>query len=210
MTVLEKVTFQNWSTLLFDGFYESNLYNSDVLYNDTVEDYNMGYLEKNEEYDIEDWDGFTTAVSNGAVEIIDELLGNDEVLSNLKFVSLSSPKYYNFSTDRLNIDMDVNVELLSKFCFETNKDSFDKYLKDTFTSYDGFISFVSNNIKDFKNGFDWDDRDKCLQVMIEYYLLCQLNNTTNHEYFDCDNNYQSQLYDWARDCIYDYRTVVKC
>lgn len=43
-----KVNYNNWSTKIFDGFYESSLYNSDSLYWINQTDTEEGYLQENE------------------------------------------------------------------------------------------------------------------------------------------------------------------
>ncbi len=73
----------------------------------------------------------------------------NELSSGLEFDRLDSPREYNFTTDRIFAKMpliaarymldNVNVTIFTKLC------------KDTFTSYDGFISHYSP---------DWTEWDK--------------------------------------------------
>ena len=62
-----KHIYNNWSTKIFEGFYESNLYNSDTLYGITQADVEGGYLKDNQEYDIDNWEDFTKEVAESAV-----------------------------------------------------------------------------------------------------------------------------------------------
>ena len=122
-----KINYNNWSTKIFEGFYESNLYNSDSLY------------------------------------------------------------------------------------WITQTDREEGYLKDNFTSYDGFISFIENNICTFKEQYK-TDKNKCLNVMIEYYLLTCIYDTFNLSNIDnyYETIYHNNLYETARECIYEhiYKTKV--
>ena len=144
-----KHTYNNWSTDIFEGFYESNLWNSDSLYWIEESDRQEGYLNDNEEYDIDDFEAFTKEVSENAVYFLFEALDEHDVIKDMKFKDLYSPKYYNYETDSLIIDVDVDMRKLKKYCFTTKKEAFNQYLKDNFTSCDGFISYISNNIKDW-------------------------------------------------------------
>ena len=129
-----KQTYYQNSTALFEGFYESNLFNSDTEY----------YISENLEspHEIKDFHAFCEQVSKKATNLLDPC---DEVLSDFEFVELDSPRYYNFRTDRLVISCQVDIEALHKFAFESTRDAFDLYLHEHFTSYDGFISFVPTN-----------------------------------------------------------------
>ena len=68
-----------------------------------------------------------------------------------------SPKEYNFNVDscdfELELDWDSFVENVIKY-IDKNKEEFDKYLHDNYTSYDGFNSFTSNNFDSWLNDFN--------------------------------------------------------
>lgn len=206
-----KINYNNWSTKIFEGFYESNLYNSDSLYWITQTDREEGYLKENEEYDI-DFEKFTDSVAKFAVEELKEVINqNDNIIKSMKYKRLYSPRYYNFETDSLLIDIDVNIKNLKNYCFRIHKNDFNQYLKDNFTSYDGFISFIENNICTFKEQYK-TDKNKCLNVMIEYYLLTCIYDTFNLSNIDnyYETIYHNNLYETARECIYEhiYKTKI--
>lgn len=188
-----KITYINWSTEIFDGFYNSPLYNSDTLYWIEEMDREEGYLTKNQEYDI-NFDDYKQDVAEKAVIKLEEFINPaDNIIHSMKYRGINSPQYYNYRTDRLLIDMDVNINSLKIYCFKTYKDNFNQYLKDNFTSYDGFISFVENNLYTFKHQYK-EDKNRCLQVMIEFYLLNCIKNT----------NYSLRLAEYANETIYNY------
>ena len=52
------------------------------------------------------------------------------MLSKLKLVEVHSPTYYNYMTDWLTFDVDIQEELLKKFCFDIYKEEFEKFFED--------------------------------------------------------------------------------
>ena len=202
-----KHTYNNWSTDIFEGFYKSNLWNSDSLYWIEESDRQEGYLNDNEEYDIDDFEAFTKEVSENAVYFLFEALDEHDVIKDMKFKDLYSPKYYNYETDSLIIDVDVDMRKLKKYCFTTKKEAFNQYLKDNFTSCDGFISYISNNIKDFKEDYNQPSNNKEINVMIEFYLLTQINNSDSE--FDRNTNYHYRLYDSLNETIWNHLKTVE-
>lgn len=159
---MKTLKYTNWSTEIFEGFYESNLYNSDCPL-------------------LTDFDEFERRVGEYATDVIYESLPlpSCSLIKTMKFVGISSPKFYNFETDRLMIEITYDDDALASYCFEHNRNEFEIYLRETFSSYDGFISFVANNVSDFKKQMEdeessgWSDR--CSQVMLEFYLLQNLD-----------------------------------
>jgi hypothetical protein len=174
--VVKTVEWENFSCKLFDGFYESNLYNSDTMYyfNEYEEDIPEGYG-----YDITDFNGFCADVSEQCADSLwDNLYQdvNNPVILDIKYKGISSPTYYNFTTDKLKCDITLNVTLLEKYCFEDNAEKFDLYLHENWSDRDGFWSFVKNNIRDFKEEYqENNEADKTLGIMIEYYLLNEVD-----------------------------------
>jgi hypothetical protein len=160
-----KVNYTNDSTELFAGFYESFLYNSD-----TERNWN---LDRDFGQEIKDWTGFTNAVASGCVDKLkDNLYQDEDIIESIDFVRVISPKYYNYSTDCLELSIDFDFEKLKHYCFFDKIKEFDLWLLDNYTSYDGFVSFIPNNAKHFGQALeDTKHRDLCIQAMIEFYLL---------------------------------------
>jgi len=69
---------------------------------------------------------------------------------SIEYEALISPKQYNYSTDSINCIIDINVENIKKFIYN-NKEKFQEYLKNKYTSYDGFISHYSNDFIEWEN-----------------------------------------------------------
>lgn len=205
-----KHTYNNYSVKIFEGFYESRLYNSDSLYWITQTDKEEGYLKENQYYDIDNWEEFTKEVGANAVYELLSILPDNEVIQDMKLKDIYSPKYYNFETDSLIIDMKLNLTKLKKYCFNTYKKEFNQYLKDNFTSHDGFISYVSNNIDDFKTDYHKPHNEREINVMIEYYLLSQIYESNSNRNFEgFETVYHSRLYGYTMNIQYAHLKVME-
>ena len=163
-----KFVYENFSRKIFPGFYESTLYNSDMF--DYLKcskgfyfDFKTGEFQKYIVETCDDW------VSEMSYQIKDNPIG----LEILGYVGIRSPGEYNFRTDRISIEIKVNLFKLKKYCFTDNQEKFDKYLTENWTSYSGFCSFIPNNIPRFKYEYKKQStsRNRLIQVMVEWYLL---------------------------------------
>jgi hypothetical protein len=88
---------------------------------------------------------------------------NDETGLQLEFVDMTSPAYYNYSTDRLFVSIPTIRANRIRKEVEGYSD-WPQYIKDNFTSYDGFWSNYSS---DYKNE-EWtrDALDQCQWMSI--------------------------------------------
>lgn len=201
-----KHTYNNWSCKIFEGFYESNLYNSDSLYWITKNDIDEGYLKENQYYEIDNWEQFTKEIASYAVDELLNILPDRDIIQDMELKDIYSPKYYNYETDSLIIDIKLNLRKLKQYCFRTKRDSFNKYLKEHFTSCDGFISYISNNISDFIADYNQQPNDRELNVMIEYYLLTQIY-ASDSDFNGFDTDYHYHLYEDTQESIYNHLEI---
>lgn len=132
----------------FSGFYES-IHNSQLdheLWHSVFTDYATGCTNNdklsNYAYDVIDWSELFIDYSQRYVEFFAH-----EFKLDIKFESLSSPREYNFITDRIFCTISDNE--LTRLYAETDKKVFAECIKETFTSYDGFRSFYSNDLNDW-------------------------------------------------------------
>jgi hypothetical protein len=183
MTV-KTINYTNWSTEVFPGFYESELYNSDTIYN-----INEALDDGDPAMDFTD-NGFTEycddVARQAAEALADALDQDDKIIVASRFKKLHSPRFYNFETDKIEMDLDVDWEALVEWV-KSESYAFNEYLKSNFTSYDGFVSFVPNNTRDFWDKFD-SDADRLTDVLIEFYIINHLDR------------------DWWRDSLYEIAT----
>lgn len=207
--MLKQFEYMSWSKQIFMGFYESHLHHSDSVYDMVCCEPNppTGYY-----YDICDYDGFEKSVTEYACKLIwSEIPDEDEIVKRFEFAGISSPRFYNFSNDKLVASVEVDYDKLKEFCLKTNRKEFDEYLHENFTSYDGFTSFVANNVNQFELESEYEKYD---QVMLEFYLL-SLDYMKEHDYewseYESDLVEYAQQELWNRLCLekdgkyYEYR-----
>lgn len=153
----------------FPGFYESSLMDSDTVYwaiKEELEYYQHEYCsewgcgnpddapfyEQLTEDDLDfDYEGYKEEVRNNWVSGFKRFVP-DFVLS-IENVEMTSPRYYNFETDRLWADVELRddwMDVVREFMVE-NSDWLRERIKDDWTSYDGFMSFMSNNFDDLSH-----------------------------------------------------------
>ena len=161
---------------VFNGFYNS-------IFEADGEDEEIQHInEEREKIDLEpieyddckwDYKEYNLRVSEKCVEVIEEEL-NDLLNIDIKvtFESLQSPKYYNSSTDSINVEIEVeNLDVILAY-LEKEKENFAKYIKERYSSYDGFMSFMSNDsdvwVEDINNGEDLSHR---LGAVLDFILV---------------------------------------
>lgn len=90
----------------------------------------------------------------------------------LKFLDLASPKYYNYETDRIFCEIDL--EEVKEIYNQVDKQALADNIKRKFTSYDGFISFYPNDISKWPAAVEeWDHNH--IGTLIEVWVQ-QLND----------------------------------
>jgi hypothetical protein len=117
---------------------------------------------------------------------------------DLQFSEMTSPREYNFSTDRIFASIPkVQIDKIRKEV--ESYPTWSKIIKDRFTSYDGFSSNYSNDSKDP----DWtaDILDECqYRVILEAWI----EHKSNAQHIDYDDYYiASELEVYAFDSISD-------
>ena len=122
------------------------------------------------------------------------LAANCDVDVKLHYAALSSPKYYNFSTDR--IFAGISSASVRKLYRAVDKALLDKVIKDSFTSYDGFCSSYEPNRAAWGKLEDWDHNQigTILCALIkqsgrrdwEYEIIEDANLTGNFDAVTCD------------------------
>lgn len=143
-------------------------------------------------WELLDYQKFYTDFSKSlASEYMEELKLNQNIknlIKNYDFKELYSPKYYNYETDRIFINIKVSKKQWKKMFefLENHIEEFDKILKNHFTSYDGFISYHSNKASEWlelKNiPFKEIYEIKESFLIYSYYLISE--NITEEEYID--------------------------
>jgi len=107
---------------------------------------------------------------------------------SLEFKALHSPREYNFTTDTIEATID-NSDLVKLFTYCNESDLAD-VIKERFTSRDGFHSFYSNDLEDWKargpNSWDNIELGTLLDAVIRGH--CDLPEEIEHKALDWNCN----------------------
>ena len=175
---------------MFEGFYCSQL--------DLAENIEVGedesYLMTEEQFDEIDWKATNNNVAkfylNYFKDGLSDFFKSIGVLS-LEFIKVNSPKYYNYSTDKLICDIKIDKNVFIHELRKYNFDSWEQFLKDNFTSYSGFISFYPNTT------MEWDelinekieDDNVIIETLLQFYL------EQNEEFYKIKENLFIEIFE---------------
>ena len=176
---------------MFEGFYYSQL--------DLAENIEVGedesYLMNEEQFDEIDWNKTNENISkfylNYFKDELNDFFKSIGVLS-LEFIKVDSPKYYNYSTDKLVCDIKIDKNVFIHELRKHNFDNWEQFLKDNFTSYDGFISFYPNTTMEWGEliNEEIENDNIIIETLLKFYLeeneefITLKNNLLNYEIFD--------------------------
>jgi hypothetical protein len=175
---------------IFPGFYntifEADEGNEIYEINQCRRDKNMPEID----YDDCEWDypEYNNSISEECTSYVEkelrEILNDKNV--KVKFQKLISPKEYNFSNDSIDVEISMSKKTLSvvKKYLTDNMEVFSDYIKEKYTSYDGFMSSYSNKVETWLNEYFNDiDGDG-------HYLGSILNFIFKNEGFGYDDMYE--------------------
>ena len=156
------------STIPFDGFYESFIsadidhqigqqieWDSDIY--DLNEDEQQvlwdNYLDINRSYF---YNQIAEDYTNFYIDELNERLKGFELKATYKF--FTSPREYNFTTDRIFIEIEENHAIdFIKYIIKNYKKELEEKIKDRFTSRSGFISNYKNSLDLWIDDYsEWD------------------------------------------------------
>lgn len=206
----------------FPGFYESIFCNSDEFIDDEYE--LKGLLEEiviDEKlevvYEYENFEQYKKDVSKTYLEyyvekIIDclpsEISDADyfkfEIIDNEDNIEVISPKYYNYRTDSCYCLVETNIETLQElknFGLQ-NEEDVQEYLRNHFTSYDGFCSFISNDIEYWKqlDIKEYVEETRYLIALLD--MIIALNDSNGFEEIRLSTYYDVDKYYYAEPIVY--------
>lgn len=177
---------------LFPGFYNT-IFEPCTEY-DEIEEINRIRLEKKlpeisyddcifnyKEYE----ENISEDVCYKVAQYLEEIIGSNV---DIKKESLISPKFYNFSNDSINIEIDIELNQVIKY-IEKNQDEFKDYIKNKYSSCSGFISSYSNDFKDWLNDIknkDFDSSHKLGSILD--FILTNEEKTVLDLFEDCSDN----------------------
>ena len=168
---------------LFTGFYNTGF---DIFEYMDEEDY-----EKLNDCEIEiDYDAFNRDSAIRLAEITESILKDNGI--DLKVIpeKIVSPKYYNYSNDSANVCYEVDEDVLWKIfgILNDNYDLFSDYLKNKYTSCDGFWSSYSNKIEDWLVFNDVVESSHMFGSILEFILAEVFNFSSDDMMMEfCDD-----------------------
>ena len=136
---------------VFNGFY--NTLFEEILENATdnaIEYYNEqnNTLLNYDDFDF-NYNLIMSEICKDAILKVEDKLNEIGINCTINFETLISPREYNFSNDSINIE--INFKKFSQVIeiLEQNYDLFTQYIKENYTSRDGFISIYSRYASDW-------------------------------------------------------------
>lgn len=151
----------------FPGFYSGILDLDNFICDDNITD---------EEYSNIDWNKYREDIGKLYLELFLESIPEKlKEIVKLKYIKIDSPKYYNYSTDKLVCEASFNKrKFINYFLRNMNNDYFKMDLLDKFTSRPGFISHYSNNIDEWLDNLieDCNKDNVVFETMLEH--LCYM------------------------------------
>jgi len=152
----ENITIGTWLPV-FPGFYGTlfdgeDMYESEFDYiNEHVQPEELALAMTTNFYSSKAstvlWKDYEESVAKQCVNIIEKELKDKGFVESITFEEISSPKYYNFSNDSINITVvfsAANLQVIRQF-ISGNYAHWREYLKETYTSCSGFISHHAND-----------------------------------------------------------------
>lgn len=194
-----KATTTKFETFLplFTGFYETNFEpdesNEIESVNDIREIEGLNPIAFDQfQFDYSD---YSLEISKRCTSFLNDELTKLGFVTAINFQKLVSPKEYNFSNDSINVEIELskkNIKAINAF-LKANIDEFEYFLKQTYTSCSGFISFHSTTPKEwFPNEWIENPKHKLGAIL---GFICIMNEITEDDlltacegiYISCSN-----------------------
>lgn len=164
--------------LPFTGFYET-------IHGDKI-DCDIEYYLNGESWPDDIEIDFKRFKNDYSIEYVNRF-ASDYDIKGMTFESMQSPQFYNYSTDRIFIN--ISEQTLKDIIRRTCPDILKTVIKERFTSYDGFASFYPNNLKEWSEHVqDWDHNQLGALLEAFQYTECQLNPEKDYlpEFYDIE------------------------
>lgn len=212
-------------TNTFYGFYESIFCNSDQFIDIELEDKYLliakyPFLNKNDievYYDFKDFKKYKNDISkeysNLYLELIKDLLPyditkNPNFLLELKDSYIDSPKYYNYRTDKNGLFIKTNYTTLNLIKnYVLSFENMEEYIFKKNSSHDGFISFLSNNYKEWINKPIEQYNCNELSFLFDNIIIQNNNDLIFELNYECYENIE--VYTYVDPYVeYNYKTIL--
>lgn len=182
---------------LFPGFY-GTIFEADNE-DSEIDDINEQRVDKGLPeitYDDCEWNyaEYTQEISESAVNFVDGVFKEMDMGLKFNFQALSSPREYNFSNDSINVEVEVSDMNKIVTYLQEYKEEFADYIKDRYTSCDGFWSHHSNDSIDWLFAINNDEKlDHKLGSILNFILLNE-DQTQMDMYESCQEDGSTSVY----------------
>jgi hypothetical protein len=95
-----------------------------------------------------------------------------EIVLSVEDVVMTSPRYYNFDTDRVYADVELREDWMDEMrhFIALNYDWLKERIHKDWTSYDGFCSFMSNDVDEWPSYLFEEQDTRYISTMIGYMM----------------------------------------
>jgi len=169
----------------FSGFYES--LHSSAIDDSINQEFSDDQGIENAELSYRAWDSMQWGnVRNEYAKEYAKSFGHEFGIKSLSFESMTSPREYNFSTDRIFCEIDYAELCCIIKTFDLK--AFADYVRERFTSRDGFISFYPAELSEWGKVETWD-HNQC-GTALEFYAIQESGGEYDHwqEYAIMENS----------------------
>ena len=193
----------------FPGLYESNLYSSDTAYwaiqeelryyrEEYCTEYGRGEIEDKPFYEQLTEDDLDFNFTDYSKDIMASWVAAwkdnaPEIVLSIESEHMWSPRQYNFDTDRIYGDVELRddwKDVMHGFMTE-NTDWLRDRIKKDWTSYDGFMSFMSNVLEEWDSYLFEDEDERYISTMLGYMMYRKNENIrTDLEYITLEDVYE--------------------
>ena len=168
------------------------------------EDFESGEIKYGSEYFWDNFDNskYVAKIESIATHFLDGTHEADGIKIDIKVGKIYSPSYYNFATDQIDLDVDYNKDQLLAYA-EENMDNFNEYLKENYSSYDGFNSFTANNYSDWVEDFKNDNEQSVGAVLTYLFRDEEMQDQFMNEVYNSEVYYWDFVDDSEYNKVYD-------
>lgn len=170
---------QKFSTVLpvFTGFYNTifELCTYSSFLENQIENMEDGKAKEELEKELDTLDYIEDYEKTSKI-IFEAFTENFEIdfIKNWEYEKLNRPSVYNYSNDSIYCKIEVDIDTMGKW-YENikNTDKFDYFLKENFTSYNGFSSSFDN----FSSSEDWKEiTEKNIHFILDFIFPASEEN----------------------------------
>jgi len=149
------------------------------------DDLEEGYINFNSEYFDDNFkmDEYEKAIQERADYFLTGSHEANGIEIEIKTGSIYSPRAYNFATDQIELEVKYNKAKIKQYA-KNNQEDFDQFLKDHFTSYDGFHSYTANSYEQWKEDFQ-SDQVQSIGAALTFIFLDEIEDFQNGFYNSC-------------------------